>query len=286
MKNCRNTIGQDVKSARHQIPVTLSRTGLTVFPRSNGVDVSLEKLVAVICRNLIFYQIQRMCSKNADEQNNVSPAFSAYSDKMRHFLHNSDCLELYLCDKSSEMNSTDTKRIWESLEHLPNASEDLPKEILVIQKFIQRLKNLCKLSVEEFGLELYRLQADWISSLCSKDMLLLSAEHSLRLAEFEISRRISRHEKSQKNKEKWGEEFHIYYTRHLAAGHCKQTAKRMAREDFVKAHPLSQSEDDIDCTNFPGHHRGSLLSYHRTYLQKMKSNQENSSQNQPNEVQR
>lgn len=113
MKNCRNTIGQDVKSARHQIPVTLSRTGLTVFPRSNGVDVSLEKLVAVICRNLIFYQIQRMCSKNADEQNNVSPAFSAYSDKMRHFLHNSDCLELYLCDKSSEMNSTDTKRIWE-----------------------------------------------------------------------------------------------------------------------------------------------------------------------------
>ncbi len=247
--------------------------------------MSPEKLVAVICRNLIFYQIQRMCNKNADEQNNVSPAFSAYSDKMRHFLHNSNCLELYLCDKSSEMSITDAKRIRESLKNLPQASEDLPKESLVIQKFIQQVNGLWDLPVMELNSYLYRLQADWNNALCSQDMLLLSAEQSLQLAEFEIARRITRHEKSQKNKEKWGEEFHIYYTKHLADGHREQTAKRMAREDFVKAHPLSQNRDDIDYTNFPGHHRGSLLSYHRTYLQKMKSIQESNNGNQLNEVQ-
>ena len=106
-------------------------------------------------------------------------------------------------------------------------------------------------------------------------MILLSAGDSLQLAKTEIRRRNSRHENTLQRQIKWGEEFHTYYTGHLANGHCEQTAKRLAREDFINAHPLKHDNEDLDYTNFPGHHRSSLLLYHRTYLKTLKSNSTN-----------
>ena len=97
MKSRRKSIEQEVRSAQQQIPVTLSRTGLNIFPRVMNAEISPEKLIAVICRNLIFYQVQRLCHYDADEQNAVSPAFSAYSESIRQFLLNTDCIDLYLC---------------------------------------------------------------------------------------------------------------------------------------------------------------------------------------------
>lgn len=275
MKSRRKSIEQEVRSAQQQIPVTLSRTGLNIFSRVMNAEISPGKLIAVICRNLIFYQVQRLCHYDADEQNAVSPAFSAYSESIRQFLLNTDCIDLYLCNKMQKLCDNDVKRIQQSLEHFPKPIKELPEELQMIQKFIQQFKKLWNSTPEKIGFQLYKLQADWINSLCGKNMILLSAGDSLQLAKTEIRRRNSRHENTLQRQIKWGEEFHTYYTGHLANGHCEQTAKRLAREDFINAHPLKHDNEDLDYTNFPGHHRSSLLLYHRTYLKTLKSNSTN-----------
>mgnify|MGYP007129682746 CR=1 FL=1 len=52
--------GQTLDIARHLLPVMLSRTALKIFPKWKTADMSSKQIVAVICRNLLFYQIQLM----------------------------------------------------------------------------------------------------------------------------------------------------------------------------------------------------------------------------------
>ena len=60
--------------------------------------MSSKQIVAVICRNLLFYQIQLMSWNYAAEPDcSNSTVFLSYASALRKFLLQESDLELYLC---------------------------------------------------------------------------------------------------------------------------------------------------------------------------------------------
>ena len=265
--------GQTLDIARHLLPVMLSRTALKIFPKWKTADMSSKQIVAVICRNLLFYQIQLMSRNYAAEPDcSNSTIFLSYASALRKFLLQESDLELYLCRVNYGLTDSEAARIEASLRHLPAVPDKVPQYIRVIQGYLTRLFCMFELPPDELKLALYDLQADWQESLCRFPMQLISARYSLELARNENNRNLSRQRNGLKRRLQWGKEFHNYYQFHLAAGCCDQTAKKLARTDFIKAHPISgTAEEAVDFPNMPGHHRCSLLSYHRAYLKSLGS---------------
>ena len=79
-----------------------------------------------------------------------------------------------------------------------------------------------------------------------------------------------RHCKAHERAIRWGQEYHEYLQKHLAAGLRLKTARTAARRDFIAAHPRPKNADDlIRADEFPGLSAPSLRQYHMAYLESL-----------------
>ncbi len=79
-----------------------------------------------------------------------------------------------------------------------------------------------------------------------------------------------RHCKAHERAIRWGQEYHEYLQKHLAAGLRLKTARTAARRDFIAAHPRPKNADDLLKHNeFPGYSAPAIKHYHKAYLESL-----------------
>ena len=277
-----------LKKEQELNPLLVSRTALDIFPVAVSSDMPLALLIGTTCRNLLFYELQLLSIRHrADDRSEISTSFGLYALKLAAYLRNTDILPLLLRRVSSLRNTEELGRIQKALNELPEAPPEAPAGILLIQEMLAELRILLRKPSGDVAQKYQQLTVRWTRNQTMAPMQSIHAGSVLNLALYQVQRNLSRHRNGEERRLNWGKEIHGYYQSHLSSGRCVQTAKRLAREDFIKAHPIPAGAEDQMClSSQPGLHRNSVLLYLKSYQDSQKVKEGTKSRGKRNEQER
>ena len=256
-----------LEKAKKLNPLFVSRTALDIFPAAVASDMPMELLIGTTCRNLLFYELQLLSVRyGVDNISDVPTSFSIYTTEFADFLLNAEILPLLVRRISCLGNTEEVRKMQTLLEGLPEAPSDAPADILLIQEMLRELHSLFVKPCEDITQKYQQLTVRWMRCQTMLPMQSVRAESVLDLALYQVQRNLSRQQSGQERRLEWGKEIHGYYQTYLSSGYCAQTAKRLARADFIKAHPIpAQAEDQMSLSSQPGLHRNSIRFYLKSY---------------------
>ena len=262
-----------LKKVKELNPLLVTRTALDIFPVANMTDTPLELLIGTTCRNLLFYELQLLSFRYGIESRTCREAsFEFYTSKLATYLWKSDILPMLLHRQSSLQTQEELSQMQKVLSKLPEAPIEAPEEILLIQKLLKELCCLEQNPSESVMPTYQQLTVHWMREQARASMQIIPVETVLNLALHQVRRNLSRHRCGEERRLEWGKEIHDSYEAYLSKGYCAQTAKRLARADFLKAHPIPmRAEDQLSFTPQPGLHRNSIQLYHKIYQESEKN---------------
>lgn len=262
-----------LEKAKKLNPLFVSRTALDIFPVAVSFDIPMEFLVGTTCRNLLFYELQLLSVRyGAETRFGIATPFRLYTSKLAAYLWGADILPMLLCHLSSLRTAEELAKMRKALSELPEVPCEAPADILLIQEMLTELGSLLQAPSENVTQKYQQLTVRWMREQTRTPMQSVSADSVLDLALHQVQRNLSRHHCGEERRLEWGKEIHGYYHSYLSSGYCAQTAKRFARADFIKAHPIPiRAEDQLSFAPQPGLHRNSIRFYHKSYQESEKN---------------
>ncbi len=230
--------------------VLIDVEALNIF-RSDDTVVSLEEMLAAICRNLIRYYFH--CLDHETVLGNES-----YLTKIRQYRETCDAV-------LQSSGRPEIKHCFQLAKQLPIPPKSLPEKFHCIHCTIGEVLKIRSLPAGQAHLRLYELAAHWLCFLPSFQPI--PASMVLDNAQKFCSLHQKRHENIRAKSIAWGEEYNGYLQKYLRLGYRPKTAKTAAKRDFIKAHPLPKNADEqLESGEFPGHSNPALRRYHQAYL--------------------
>ncbi len=262
-----------LEKAKKLNPLLVSRTALDIFPAAVASDMPMELLIGTTCRNLLFYELQLLSVRyGADNISDPLASLSIYTTELAVFLLNAEVLPLLVRRISCLRNMEEVRKMQNLLKGLPEVPSDAPADILLIQEMLRELHSLFVKPCADIIQKYQQLTVRWMRCQTMLPMQSIRAESVLDLALYQIQRNLSRYRCGEERRLEWGKEIHGYYHSYLSSGYCAQTAKRLARADFIKAHPIPiRAEDQLSLAPQPGLHRNSIRFYHKSYQESEKN---------------
>jgi hypothetical protein len=235
MSNLQSQYRQIRKAAELDL-VLVDTEALNIFA-SCGHAGTLEERVATVNRNLIHYYC--------------------------HCLEREAAPEMYLKLIRQHSRQTDDG----FAKQLPPPPKSLPEKFHCIYQIIQKVQDIRNLLDDQACARLYELAAHWANMLQSAPMQPIPASMIMDNAIKYCYQYHKRHENVLANYIRWGEEYDSCLQKYLSLGYRPKTAKTMAKQDFIKTHPLPKNADEqLETGELPGHSNPALRRYHKAYL--------------------
>ncbi len=154
-----------------------------------------------------------------------------------------------------------------AVKAIPSPSQETSGKLREIYSLIQTILKIGKLPEATGMIRFHELVMNKIIQQAEKNPGYPVVECALKHLRLHRERHRSMNTKSIL----WGKEFDGYLQKYLKQKFREKTAKTYARRDFISAHPLPKTPDEIlDCGILPGHSTAALRRYHRAYLDSIK----------------
>ncbi len=220
-----------------------------------------ERLVPVCCRLADRYRLEVL---NFNDEQLICRYQSAV---LRAVVKAFEHLRLDPC-KSIDIFALCNLTSIAAVKAVPSPDQATSGKLREIYSLIQTILKIAKLPEATGMIRFHELVMNKILQQAEKNLGASVVECALKHLRLHRERHRSMNTKSIL----WGQEFDGYLQKYLKQKFREKTAKTYARRDFIFAHPLPKSSDEIlDCGILPGHSMAALRRYHRAYLDSIKN---------------